>query len=138
MEKFKTISAIEVKASCEKAYWKLDYARLNEKKKLTEWVRGEEKWKELAEWKNWPSLSWPDSAADVDEFLKPIAEQWPFYIRDATDFIKQIKVLGRLPVECYLATLDVSSLYRNIDIDEGLTVVQEELIKTNRAKPSQS
>ena len=36
LEKFKTISAIEVKASCEKAYWKLDYALLNEKKKLTE------------------------------------------------------------------------------------------------------
>ena len=47
-----------------------------------------------------------------------------------------MKVLGKLPVECYLVTLDVSSLYTNIDIDEGLTVVQEELIKTNRVKPS--
>ena len=44
--------------------------------------------------------------------------------------------MGKLPVECYLVTLDVSSLYTNIDIDEGLTVVQEELIKTNRVKPS--
>ena len=38
-----------------------------------------------------------------------------------TDFIQRIKVLGKLPVECYLVTLDVSSLYTNIDIDEGLT-----------------
>ena len=44
--------------------------------------------------------------------------------------------MGKLPVEFYLVTLDVSSLYTNIDIDEGLTVVQEELIKTNRVKPS--
>ena len=72
----------------------------------------------------------------MDEFLRPIAEQLPSYIRDTTDFIQRIKVLGRLHAECYLATLDVSSLYTNIDIDEGLSVVQEELIKTNRAKPS--
>ena len=75
-------------------------------------------------------------SAYVDEFLRPIAEQLPSYIRDTTDFIQRIKVFGRLPAECYLATLDVSSLYTNIDIDEGLSVVQEELIKTNRAKPS--
>ena len=44
--------------------------------------------------------------------------------------------MGRLLIKCYLAALDVSSLYTNIDIDEGLTFVQEELIKTNRAKRS--
>ena len=75
-------------------------------------------------------------SAYVDEFLRPIAERLPSYIRDTTDFIQGIKVLGKLPVECYLVTLDVSSLYTNIDIDEGLTVVQEELIKTNWVKPS--
>ena len=72
----------------------------------------------------------------MDEFLRTIAERLPSYIRDTTDFIQQIKVLGKLPLECYLVTLDVSSLYTNIDIDEGLTVVQEELIKTNRVRPS--
>ena len=75
-------------------------------------------------------------SAYLDEFLSPTAERLPSYIRDTTDFIQRIKVLGKLPVECYLVTLDVSSLYTNIDIDEGLTVVQEELIKTNRVKPS--
>ena len=75
-------------------------------------------------------------SAYVDEFLRPMAERLPSYIRDMTDFIQRIKVLGKLPVECYLVTLDVSSLYTNIDIDEGLTVVQEELIKTNRVKLS--
>ena len=70
-------------------------------------------------------------SAYVDEFLRPIGERLPSYIRDTTDFIQRMKVLGKLPVECYLVTLDVSSLYTNIDIDEGLTIVQEELIKTN-------
>ena len=75
-------------------------------------------------------------SAYVEEFLRPIEEQLPSYNRDTTGFIQRIKVLERLPVECYLATLDVSSLYKNIDIDEGLTFAQEDLIKTNRAKPS--
>ena len=75
-------------------------------------------------------------SAYVDEFLRPIAERLPSHIRDTTDFIQRMKVLGKLPVECYLVTLDVSSLYTNIDIDEGLTVVQEELTKTNLVKPS--
>ena len=72
----------------------------------------------------------------MDEFLRPIAERLPSYIRDTTDFIQRMKFLGKLPVECYLVTLDVSSLYTNIDIAEGLTDVQEELIETNRVKPS--
>ena len=50
-------------------------------------------------------------SAYVDEFLRPITERLPSYIRDTTDFIQRIKVLGKLPVECYLVTLDVSSLY---------------------------
>lgn len=62
-------------------------------------------------------------SAYVDEFLRPTAEQLPFYIRDTTDFIQGI-VSGRLPVECYLVTFDISSLYTNIDIDEGLIGVQ--------------
>ena len=44
--------------------------------------------------------------------------------------------MGKLPEKYYLATLDVSSLYTNIDTDEGLTIVEEELGKTNQNKPS--
>ena len=36
----------------------------------------------------------------------------------------------------YIATLDVSSLYTNIDIDEGLTTVEEELEKANQSRPT--
>ena len=75
-------------------------------------------------------------SAYVDEFLRPIAEKLPSYIQDTTHFIKRIRALGKLPEECYLATLDVSSLYTTIDTDEGLTIVEEELGKTNQNKPS--
>ena len=75
-------------------------------------------------------------SAYVDEFLRPIAEKLPSYIKDTTHFIKRIRALGKLPEKCYLATLDVSSLYTNIDTDEGLTIVEEELGKTNQNRPS--
>ena len=76
--------------------------------------------------------------AYVDEFLRPIAEKLPSYMQDNTHFIKRIRTLGncKLPEKCYLATLDVSSLYTNIDTDEGLTIVEEELGKTNQNRPS--
>ena len=75
-------------------------------------------------------------SAYVDEFLRPIAEKLPSYIQDTTHFIKRIQALGKLSEKCYLATLDVSSLYTNIDTNEGLTIVEEELGKTNQNKPS--
>ena len=75
-------------------------------------------------------------SAYVDEFLRPIEEKLPSYIQDTTHFNKRIRSLGKLPEKCYLATLDVSSLYTNIGTDEGLTIVEEELGKTNQNKPS--
>ena len=75
-------------------------------------------------------------SAYVDECLRSLAEKLPSYIRDTSDFIRQLRVLGQLPARCYLATLDVSSLYTNIDIDEGLSIVEEELEKANQIRPT--
>ena len=75
-------------------------------------------------------------SAYVDEFLRPLAEKLPSHIRDTSDFIRHLRILGQLPARCYLATLDVSSLYTNIDIDEGLTIVEEELEKANQSRPT--
>lgn len=61
-------------------------------------------------------------SAYVDEFLRPLAEKLPSHIRDTTDFIKRLRRLGKVPENCILCTLDVSSLYTNIDTDEGLTL----------------
>ena len=72
--------------------------------------------------------------ACVDEFLRPLEEKLPSYIRDTSDFIRQLWALVQLPARCYLATLDVSILYIDIDIDEGLTIVEEELEKTNQIR----
>ena len=72
-------------------------------------------------------------SAYVDVFLRPLAEKPPSHIRDTTDFIRRLKKLGRVPENSILVTLDVSSLYTNIDTDEGLTIVKEELEKMGRA-----
>ena len=75
-------------------------------------------------------------SAYVDEFLRPLAERLPSHIRDTTDFIKRLRRLGKVPENCILCTLDVSSLYTNIDTDEGLTIVEEELGKADQNQPS--
>jgi len=75
-------------------------------------------------------------SAYVDEFFRLVAEKLPSHIQDTTHFIKRIRALGKLSEKCYLATLDVSSLYTNIDTDEGFTIVEEELGNTNQNKPS--
>ena len=63
----------------------------------------------------------------MDEFLRPLAEKLPSHIRDTTDFITRLKKL--------FVTLDVSSLYTNIDTDTGLTIVKEELGKNGPSYP---
>ena len=75
-------------------------------------------------------------SAYVDEFLRPLAEKLPSHIKDTTDFTKRLRELGRVPENCILATLDVSSLYTNIDTKEGLTIVEEEFEKAGRNNPS--
>ena len=60
----------------------------------------------------------------------------PSHIRDATDFIIRLKNLGRVPENSILATLDVSSLYTNIDADDGLAIIEEEPTKTGQTQPS--
>ena len=75
-------------------------------------------------------------SAYVDEFLRPLAQALPSHIRDTTDFIIRLKNLGRDPENSILATLDVSSLYTNIDTDDGLAIIEEELAKTGQIQPS--
>ena len=75
-------------------------------------------------------------SAYVDEFLRPLAQALPSHIRDTTDFIIRLKNLGTVSENSILATLDVSSLYTNIDTDDGLAIIEEELAKTGQIQPS--
>ena len=59
----------------------------------------------------------------VDEHLKQFVFQLPSYVRDTTDFINKIEAMGTLPDGTLLVTMDVSSLYTNIPILEGLRAV---------------
>ena len=75
-------------------------------------------------------------SAYVDEFLIPLAQALSSHIRDTTDFIIRLKNLDRVPENSILATSDVSSLYTNIDTDDGLAIIEEELTKTRQTQPS--
>ena len=68
-------------------------------------------------------------SAFVDEFLRPMAQNLPSYIKDTTHFLEKINQVGKVSNDTYMVTLDVKSLYTNIDNNEGLRVVEEELEK---------
>ena len=66
-------------------------------------------------------------SAFVDQHLKPAAQKLPSYIKDTEDFIGKMRKLGKVGTNDYLVTLDVSSLYTNINNTEGI-----EAIKSNK------
>ena len=66
-------------------------------------------------------------SAYVDDYLRPLAERLPSYIHGTAEFIKRLWARN-----CLLVTSDVSSLYTNIDTDEGLTIVREQLEKSGQ------
>ena len=60
----------------------------------------------------------------VDVFLKPAAQQNPSYIRDTSHFVHKIGndlAPKTTPNKTFLVTMDVSSLYPNIDHNEGIS-----------------
>ena len=66
----------------------------------------------------------------VDVFLKPAAQQNPSYIIDTSHFVHKIKndlAPKTTPNKTFLVTMDVSSLYPNIDNNEGISACEEAL-----------
>ena len=55
----------------------------------------------------------------LDTFLKYQAQRTESYIRDTKDFLNKIKTIEHLPTTTILVTMDVKSLYTNIDHEEG-------------------
>ena len=72
-------------------------------------------------------------SAYVDQYLQPAAQELPSYIKDSSDFLEKIKRLKQVGARDYLVTLDVSSLYTNIDNEEGLNSIKQNptIIKNN-------
>ena len=73
----------------------------------------------------------------VDVFLKPAAQQNQSYVRDTSHFVSKIEnEVSQMtnPGNTFLVTMDVSSLYPNIDHAEGISACEETL--SNRKSPS--
>ena len=60
----------------------------------------------------------------IDYFLKPLAIKHPSYLKDTWDFLEKL-AQHEIPQNALLITLDVESLYTNIQTEEGLLAVQE-------------
>ena len=67
-------------------------------------------------------------SAFVDENIKGAVPRIPSHIKDTTHFISLIESIS-IPDNCFLVTLDVTSLYTNIPNNEGLEAVAKSMIK---------
>ena len=65
----------------------------------------------------------------LDSILHPYVTSLSSYIKDTTDFIKKVKNIKFCSKDCYLVTLDVSSLYANIPHEDGIQACKSFLEK---------
>ena len=76
----------------------------------------------------------------VEAFLKPLAQQSPSYIKDTSDFVQKIETdVAPLVThsKTFLVTMDVSSLYLNIDHQEGIDACETALnTRTSQSVPA--
>jgi len=63
------------------------------------------------------------TAAYIDSFLNPLSTTHPSYIKDTYHFIDIVKRLD-IPQDAILFTIDIDSLYTNIETKEGLQAVK--------------
>lgn len=59
----------------------------------------------------------------IEFYLNPISQKHPSYLRDSYDFIEKIKSI-KLPQTSLLFTIDIDSLYTNIETEAGMTAVK--------------
>lgn len=64
------------------------------------------------------------AAEFIDFHLKPVANKHASFIKDTYDFLDKIREVT-IPEGAFLATLDIDSLYTNIETPEGLKAVKE-------------
>uniref|UniRef100_A0A1A8RNC6 Reverse transcriptase domain-containing protein n=1 Tax=Nothobranchius rachovii TaxID=451742 RepID=A0A1A8RNC6_9TELE len=64
------------------------------------------------------------SAEFIDYFLNPLSITHPSYVKDTYDFIQKMETLT-VPESSFLFTMDVESLYTNIETDKGMAAIQK-------------
>lgn len=64
------------------------------------------------------------TAEYIEHFLNPISTRHPSYLKDTYDFIQKIKEI-KIPAQTMLFTIDVESLYTNIETEAGLQAVKD-------------
>ena len=75
------------------------------------------------------------TAEYLDHFLNPLSITHPSYIKDTCDFVDKVKKL-HVPEHSILFTMDVDSLYTNIDISEGIQAIKNTFYKhPNKKRP---
>lgn len=62
----------------------------------------------------------------LDYFLNPLSQLHPSYLKDTYDFIEKIRS-KQFPSQSFLFTIDVESLYTNINTELGLQAVKKSL-----------
>jgi len=68
----------------------------------------------------------------VDYHLKPLVQTTQSFIKDTTHLLSKPEQLEQLPANALLVTLDVSSLYTNIPLNEGITACRHFLDARDR------
>ena len=61
----------------------------------------------------------------VDLHLQPHVQDLPSYLQDTTDFLRKQEAMGPLPPETLLVSMDVTSLYTNIQHQDGIQACEE-------------
>lgn len=64
------------------------------------------------------------TAKYIDHYLTPLSTKHPAYVKDTYHFIDIISTI-RVPLSAYFFTMDVASLYTNIDIPAGMRAVRK-------------
>ena len=64
------------------------------------------------------------TAEYIEYFLNPLSTKHPSYIKDTYDFCEKIKSIT-VPQNAFLFSIDIDSLYTNIETEAGLQAVKE-------------
>lgn len=71
----------------------------------------------------------------IDFYINPLSQRHSSYVRDTYDFVSKLKTI-QAPKDAFLFSVDINSLYTNIDTQLGLQAVRETFeMYPNSARP---